>query len=50
MSKKLKINDSDFRLVFGRNKIDFDLNKEKLNRKKHTSYFFTQPGVFQIVY
>lgn len=33
--KKLNIKKEDFRLVIGRSKIDYDLNKEAINRKKH---------------
>jgi uncharacterized DUF497 family protein len=33
--KKMGIKDTDFRVVFGGTKIDFDPNKEEYNRKKH---------------
>ncbi len=33
--KKMGIKDTDFRAVFGVTKIDYDLSKEDLNRKKH---------------
>jgi len=33
--KRLGINESDFRLVIGRTGIDYDVNKEEINRKKH---------------
>ncbi|MDQ6986700.1 MAG: BrnT family toxin, partial [Mariprofundaceae bacterium] len=33
--KKLGIKETDFRVVFGRTKIDFDPDKEDDNRKKH---------------
>lgn len=33
--KRLGIKDSDFRLVIGTSKIDFDPDKEQINRKKH---------------
>jgi uncharacterized DUF497 family protein len=33
--EKLGIHATDFRLVFGRSKIDYDHQKEVLNRKKH---------------
>ena len=33
--KKLRIKETDFRVVFGGTKIDFDPDKEEYNRKKH---------------
>ncbi len=33
--KKLGIEAEDFRLVFGRSKIDYDESKEEINRKQH---------------
>jgi uncharacterized DUF497 family protein len=33
--KKLEIKQTDFRVVFGGTKIDFDLDKEDYNRKEH---------------
>ncbi|WP_431067483.1 BrnT family toxin [Methylotuvimicrobium sp.] len=33
--EKLGINETDFRLVFGYSKIDYDLEKDESNRKKH---------------
>jgi uncharacterized DUF497 family protein len=33
--KKLGIKETDFRLVFGGSQIDYDQNKEAINRKKH---------------
>lgn len=33
--KKLRIKAEDFRLVFGRSKIDYDESKEVINRKNH---------------
>jgi len=33
---KLNISDYEFRLVIGRTKIDYDLDKEEQNRKKHS--------------
>ena len=33
--KRLGIKDTDFRLVIGRSKIDYDPEKEEINRKKH---------------
>jgi uncharacterized DUF497 family protein len=32
---RLGIPDYEFRVVFGRTKIDYDISKEELNRKKH---------------
>jgi uncharacterized DUF497 family protein len=34
-TKKMGINDTDFRVIFGATKIDYDRSKENLNRKKH---------------
>lgn len=34
-AKRLGIKDTDFRLIFGRSKIDYDPEKEESNRKKH---------------
>ncbi len=34
-SKKLGIPDYEFRLIFGKTKIDYDVNKELVNRQKH---------------
>jgi uncharacterized DUF497 family protein len=34
--KRLGINESDFRAVFGRSKIEYDRDKEEINRKKHS--------------
>ncbi|MDH5301426.1 MAG: BrnT family toxin [Gammaproteobacteria bacterium] len=33
--EKLGVQETDFRLVFGRSQLDFDPNKELINRKKH---------------
>ena len=33
--KRLGIKETDFRVVIGRTKIDYDLNKEDYNRKEH---------------
>ncbi len=35
ISKHLDIKETDFRLIIGRTGIDYDVNKEKTNRKKH---------------
>lgn len=34
-TEKLGVNETDFRLILGSRKIDYDLNKEDENRKKH---------------
>lgn len=34
-AKRLGIKDTDFRLIFGHSKIDYDPEKEENNRKKH---------------
>jgi len=33
--KRLGIPDYEFRLIFGKSKIDYDVNKETINRQKH---------------
>jgi uncharacterized DUF497 family protein len=35
VTEKLGIRETDFRLIFGRSKVDYDHNKELINRKKH---------------
>ena len=35
ITEKLDIPDYEFRVVFGRTKIDYDISKEEINRKKH---------------
>lgn len=35
ITRKLGIPNHEFRLVFGRTKIDYDPNKDDINRKKH---------------
>lgn len=34
-AKQLGVKESDFRLIFGRSKIDYDPKKDESNRKKH---------------